>query len=46
MLGQRTGDVVAGSTLETDIYRPQGAYAKNIASILYKKLGKEAPRWE
>src|SRR6185503_10546478 len=22
MLGQRTGDVVAGSTLETDIYRP------------------------
>jgi eukaryotic-like serine/threonine-protein kinase len=46
LLGQRTGNLAAGTTLEADVYRPQGAYAKNVASILYKKLGKEAPRWD
>ena len=46
LLGQRSGNLAANSPFEPDVDRPQGAYAKNIASILYKKLGKEAPRWE
>jgi hypothetical protein len=46
LLGQRSGDLAAGATFEPDVYQPQGAYAKNIASILYKKLGKPAPHWD
>ena len=46
LLGQRSGNLAASSPFEPDVYRPQGAYAKNVASILYKKLGKEAPGWD
>jgi eukaryotic-like serine/threonine-protein kinase len=45
LLGERAGQLAAGTTLENDVYVPQSAYAKNVARALYKKLGRLAPDW-
>jgi serine/threonine-protein kinase len=36
-------ELAAGILWETDVYRPQSAYARNVAGILYKKLGIPMP---
>jgi serine/threonine-protein kinase len=42
----RRGELAAGQIWEPDAYAPKSAYAKSIASALYKKLGMEPPNWD
>jgi serine/threonine-protein kinase len=46
VLEGRSEDLTAGIVWETDVYRPQTAYARTVAASLYKKLRLEAPAWE
>jgi serine/threonine-protein kinase len=45
VLEGRTGET-AGIIWETDVYKPQTAYARTVATSLYKKLGLTPPRWD
>jgi serine/threonine-protein kinase len=45
VLGGGRASVTAGVIWETDVYRPQTAYARTVAKSLYKKLGIDTPAW-
>jgi serine/threonine-protein kinase len=45
LTGELDGELAAGTLYEEDVYVPQSLYAQTVASILYKKLGFEAPNW-
>jgi hypothetical protein len=46
VLEGRSADLAAGVIWETDVYRPQTAYARTVAASLYKKLGVALPKWD
>lgn len=46
VLEGRSADLAAGVIWETDVYRPQTAYARTVAASLYKKLGVAQPNWD
>jgi eukaryotic-like serine/threonine-protein kinase len=46
VLEGRSAELAAGTIWETDVYRPQTAYARTVAATLYKKLGIDLPNWQ